>query len=31
VATVHAVEIPNGEGAGRGYAWVPEAAKNLHW
>ena len=30
VATVHAVEIANGEGAGGGYARVPEAAKNLH-
>jgi hypothetical protein len=27
---VHAVEIANGEGAGGGYARVPEAAKNLH-
>jgi hypothetical protein len=30
VATVHAVEIPYREGAGRGYARVPEATENLH-
>jgi hypothetical protein len=31
VATVHAVEIAYGEGAGRSHARVPEAAENLHW
>jgi len=27
---VHAVEIANGQGAGGGYARMPEATKNLH-
>jgi hypothetical protein len=30
VATVDAVEIANGEGAGGSHARVPEAAENLH-
>jgi hypothetical protein len=30
VATVHAVKIADGQGAGRGQPWVIEAAENLH-
>jgi hypothetical protein len=30
VATVHAVEIADGQGAGWSHAGMPEPAKNLH-